>query len=70
VLLLGINGQFVPKIFDGWAKRMRPAAVLNLGTFTSHNGTFTLRVEVVGANLAAINGKYLFGLDCLVLKKL
>lgn len=69
-LRFSINGQAVPGIFDGYAKEVRPAAVVNLGTFTPHDGAFILRAEVAGANSAAINGKYLFGLDCLLLKKL
>jgi hypothetical protein len=32
-------------------------------------GTFTLRVEVAGANPAATGMKYLCGLDCIVLEK-
>jgi hypothetical protein len=69
-LRFSINGQTVSETFDGWAKEVRPAPVLNLGTFTPLDRAFTLRVEVVGANPAAVGGKYLFGLDCLVLKTL
>lgn len=69
-LRFSINGQAVPKIFDGYAPDVRPAKVINLGMFTPQDGAFILRVEVVGTNPSAINGKYLFGLDCLVLKKL
>ena len=69
-LQFSINGQTVPGIFDGYAKDVPPAAPVNLGTFAPQNGAFILRAEVAGANSASINGKYLFGLDCLVLKKL
>ncbi|MEY4916957.1 MAG: hypothetical protein RL616_870 [Verrucomicrobiota bacterium] len=70
MLRFSVNGKIVPATFDGYASDVRPASVINLGKFTPHNGTFTLRVEVVGANAAAVGEKYLFGLDCLVLKKL
>ncbi len=69
-LQFSVNGQTAPGIFDGYAKDVRPAAPVNLGTFAPHSGAFILRAEVAGANSASINGKYLFGLDCLVLKKL
>lgn len=39
------------------------------GVFAPRAGTFTLRVEVVGANPAATGAKYWCGLDCVVLEK-
>ncbi len=63
-----INGQVVPATFDGYATDVHPAKVVNLGTFSPRDGAFGLRVEVVGANSAASGAKYLFGLDCLILK--
>jgi hypothetical protein len=67
-LQFSINGQIVPEQFDGYATTVRPATVLNLGTFTPHDGEFVLRVEVIGTNPLTSGAKYLFGLDCLVLK--
>ena len=67
-LRFSINGQIVSALFDGYATTVCPATVLNLGTFTPRDGGFILRVEIAGNNPAASGAKYLFGLDCLVLK--
>jgi hypothetical protein len=69
-LRFSINGQIVPTVFDGYAQKVQPAPALNLGSFTPHDRSFTLRVQVEAANPAATGAKYLFGLDCLVLNKL
>ena len=69
-LRFSVNGQVVPAAFDGYANQVQPASVVNLGKFTPRDGNYVLRVEVVGANPAAIGKKYLFGLDCLVLLNL
>lgn len=66
-LRFSVNGQVVPATFDGYANQVRPASVVNLGKFTPRDGSYDLRVEVVGANPAATGQKYLFGLDCLLL---
>ena len=46
---------------------MQPAPAFPLGLFAPHDGKFTLRAEVMGANLAAKGAKYFFGLDCVIL---
>jgi len=69
-LRFSVNGQVVPAAFDGYANKVQPASVVSLGKFTPRDGNYVIRVEVVGANSAAIGNKYLFGLDCLVLLNL
>jgi hypothetical protein len=64
-----VNGQIVAATFDGYAESVRPAPAFPLGVFTPHDGKFTLRAEVVGANPAAKGRKYFFGLDCVTVEK-
>jgi hypothetical protein len=63
-----VNGQRVASEFDGYAKTVQPAPAVDLGIFSPQNGTFTIRLEVIGANPSATGAKYLCGLDCIVLK--
>jgi hypothetical protein len=69
-LSFSVNGATVPAVFDGYSPEVRPAAVIHLGTFVPRGKTFILRAQVKGSNPSAVGEKYLFGLDCLVLKKL
>ncbi len=69
VLRFQVNGQPVAATFDGYATGVQPAPACVLGTFTPRDGKFSLRVEVADANPAALDAKYYFGLDCVVLEK-
>jgi hypothetical protein len=64
-----VNGRTVPATFDGYASSVQPGPGFVLGEFQPHDGKFTLRAEVAGANPAAEGAKYFFGLDCLTLEK-
>lgn len=66
-LLFKVNSQSVSATFDGYAPAVQPAPALVLGTFEPRDGQFKLRLEVAGANPAAIGAKYFWGLDCLML---
>ena len=64
-----VNGQGAPAIFDGYAPQPVPTGPVNLGVHEPKDGRFILRAEVVGANPAATDGKYFFGLDAVVLER-
>ena len=64
-----VNDQPVRANLDGYAPEVQPAPPLNLGVVQPRAGGFKLRVEVMGANPSATGGKWLFGLDCMVLEK-
>jgi hypothetical protein len=64
-----VNGREVPAPFDGYAPDVRPAPPVALGTFEPRDGTFTLRLEVAGANPAAKGAKSFWGLDCVIAEK-
>lgn len=64
-----VNGQPVAATFDGYGNSVRPAPAFPLGVFAPHDGEFTLRIEVSGANPAASGAKYFWGLDCVTLEQ-
>ncbi|MBI5833634.1 MAG: DUF2961 domain-containing protein [Armatimonadetes bacterium] len=66
MLRFAVNGQRVEPLFDGYADGVQPAPPFELGVFAPHDGKFTLRVEVAGANAASKGARYYLGLDDIV----
>jgi hypothetical protein len=61
-----INGK-AAGTFDGHAAAVQLSGPIELGVFEPVDGKLVLRAEVTGANDHASGGRYLFGLDCVVL---
>lgn len=70
IIRLWVNGQRVENDFDGYAPNVTPSGPINLGVFTTQDGQYILRVEIIGANPKSVGVKHLFGLDCITLIKL
>ena len=64
-----VNGKASEVMFDGYADRPAPSGPVNLGVYEPQDGKFLLRIEVIGADTAAIGVRYSFGLDAVVLEE-
>ncbi len=68
ILKFSINGQPAGPPYDAYHSVAIASGPIELGTFEPKDGKLLLRVEVVGANRAAIGSRYFFGLDCVTLQ--
>ena len=68
ILKFRINGQPAGPPYDAYHSVAIASGPIELGTFEPKDGKLLLRVEVVGANRAAIGSRYFFGLDCVTLQ--
>ncbi len=65
-----LDGQALGKPIDGFhPNSVVSTGPLALGTVQLKKGTATLRVEVIGTNEKSVGLRYMWGLDCLVLKR-
>lgn len=60
-----INDHTANIDFDGYSKTVSTSKSIDLGTFTPKAEKLKLKVEIKGANVQAVNAKYLVGLDCI-----
>jgi Protein of unknown function (DUF2961) len=69
VIQFSLDGKPLGKPIDGYeADKVVSTGPINLGTMELKKGNAVLRVETVGANEKAVGPKYMWGLDCIVLK--
>jgi hypothetical protein len=69
VIQFSLAGKSLGKPIDGFeADKVVSTGPINLGAVELKKGNAVLRVEVVRANEKAIGAKYMWGLDCVVLK--
>jgi hypothetical protein len=69
VVQFSLDGKPLGKPIDGYEpEKVVSTGPTNLGTMELKKGNAVLRVEVVGTNEKAIGAKYMWGLDCVVLK--
>jgi hypothetical protein len=67
ILRFTVNGKVAEKEYDGYAPQPVLSGPFELGVFEPKDGKFVIQVEVTGANPAAKDPKYYFGLDAIVL---
>ena len=64
-----VNGkQLGPKVDSFHANSVVATGAIELGTVELQKGAATLRVQVVGTNPKSDGLRYMWGLDCVVLK--
>jgi hypothetical protein len=69
VVQFSLDGKPLGKPIDGFEPdKVVSTGPINLGTMELKKGNAVLRAEVVGTNEKAIGAKYMWGLDCIVLK--
>jgi hypothetical protein len=69
VVQFHLDGKPVGKPFDGFEpEKVLHSDAIDLGTVELKKGTATLRVEVVDTNAKSVGLRYMWGLDCVVLK--
>jgi hypothetical protein len=69
VLQFHLNGERLGKPIDCFnADRVVSTGAIDLGAVELKKGTATLRGEVVGTNAKSVGLRYMWGLDCVVLK--
>ncbi len=69
IVQFAVNGKPLGPQVDGFhADSVVASGAIDLGTVDLQKGTATLRVEVVGTNPKADGLRYMWGLDCVVLK--
>jgi hypothetical protein len=69
IVQFSLDGQPLGKPVDGFhADTVVATGAVSLGTATLKKGAATLRVEVVGTNDKSDGLRYMWGLDCVVLK--
>jgi len=69
VVRVQINGKSLGRAVDCFnADNVVSTGAIDLGTADLQKGTATFRVEVIGSNPSAVGLRYMWGLDCVVLK--
>jgi len=69
IIQFHLDGKQLGRPLDGYhSPQVISAGAVNLGTVALKKGTATLRVEVVGTNDKTVGLRYMWGLDCVVLK--
>jgi hypothetical protein len=69
IVQFSLDGKPLGQPIDGFEPEgVHSTGAIDLGTVELKKGTATLRVEVVGTNEKSVGLRYMWGLDCLVLK--
>jgi hypothetical protein len=70
IIQFRLDGKPIGKPIDCFeAGRVICTGAIDLGEMELKKGTATMRVEVVGTNDKSVGSRYMWGLDCVVLKK-
>jgi len=67
---MGINGEWSVKDFDGFLQHGIQTQAVDLGIVELKKGENIFNVKIIGANEQMPTIRYIFGLDCIDLKKL
>jgi hypothetical protein len=69
VVQFHLDGKPAGKPFDGFEpEKVLHSDAIDLGTVELKKGTATLRIEVVDTNAKSVGVRYMWGLDCVMLK--
>jgi hypothetical protein len=69
VVQFHLDGKPVGKPFDGFEpEKVLHSGAIDLGMVELKKGTATLRIEVVATNEKSVGTRYMWGLDCVMLK--
>jgi Protein of unknown function (DUF2961) len=63
-----LDGKPLGKAIDGYEEKVASTGAIDLGTVELKKGKAVLRIEMVGTNEKSVGLRYMFGLDCVVLK--
>ncbi|HZU37100.1 MAG TPA: DUF2961 domain-containing protein, partial [Gemmataceae bacterium] len=68
IIRFTINGRPIGKPFDGYSPKVTPSGPVELGVMDLKKGGATLRITTTGTNPKSDGNRYMWGLDCIVLK--